>query len=200
MWKWISLLPVWAIGNFLAMLLAPLVACFYVLEDGPIDNNNGTGVEPRVLDCFSWFRTPDNSLLGDGAWKRMEPDHWDWRAKFIAYPKFQAYLGRLGWLWRNPAYGFELSVLSAKLDSNAEVDFEGSPFIQDKPNGLAGKCVVNIGPYWNYNSVTRIGDRCIKLNFGWKLKTYAEDPSRLKEDPIAQYSVGIGLKSFVVSS
>lgn len=196
--KWFFLLPIWFAFNILAILLAPILALFPVMRVGPINNNDSIGNEPRLPLWLSWFDTYDNSLLGDYAWKSMEADHWDWRANFARYPSLQAYLGRLGWLWRNPAYGFERSVLAAKINPFDTVTFTGDPFIQDGNKGKEGTCFVRIGSYWSWVLIKRITtNRCIKLVFGWKLKTYAEDTSRLGKEPIAQYVFSPKLSKFV---
>lgn len=194
MMRWLAFLPVWALFNVIAYLGAPILAMLAVDRDGPIDNNNGHGVEPRLPLWLSWFSTFDNSLLGDGAWKNMEPGHWEWRARFPGL--LQRYLGRLGWLLRNPAYGFERSVLAARIKPTDTVTVRGDPFIQDRPVFREGVCQTAIGDYWAFDYVRRVGATiCIKLTLGWKLKTYAEKPERVVTEPIAQYVVSPRLSS-----
>lgn len=198
---WFSLTPSWIIINFVAYFGAWFIAFFYEDRDGPINNNNSTGIEPRLPPWLSWFATDDNSLLGDDAWKNMEPGHWEWRKKLDNYPMLQAYFGRMGWLMRNPAYGFERTQLSAVLVKGMTVTWTGNPLIQDQPNGVPGVCVTHIGRYWNFSAIIPLGQSCIKLNFGWKLKTHAEAAlkaggNEVLEDDIGQYVVAIGIKKY----
>jgi hypothetical protein len=235
--KWFLLLPLWATFNFVAYFFAWLLAFFPRDRLGAIDNNSDTGIEPRLPLRLSWFDTIDNSLLGDGAWKRMEKGHWPWREKFAKWPRLQAWLGRTGWLMRNPAYGFERSVLSAKIKPDDALTVEGDPLIQDQPNGREGYCFVTVGYYWGlvlilrdawfhcmavaacllfmaclfdsrslylfacvsliYSAGTAGDYRCLKLEIGWKLKTYAEDESRCSTEPVAQYVFSPRISAFV---
>lgn len=148
--------------------------------------------------------TNDNSLLGDGAWKRMEAGHWEWRSK-IKSVWLRDYMGRLGWLLRNSGYGLSY-YMGATIDPEAKIEVTGDPFIQDSPKGKEGKCLVIITnpdgtKYFSYNSVKKLWVvsgvlRCWKWTLGWKLKTYAEDPSRLKTKPSAQIVCAPGIKAF----
>lgn len=195
---WIKLLPKWAAVNLAAYALAPYLATQYEVRNGLCNNGHDYLDEPRLLLKWWEFQTPDNSLLGDGAWKAMEPGHWPWRDKLACWPALQSYAGRLGWLWRNPAYGCENSSLAAFVSASDGVTFDGDPWIQDGPNGREGVCFVKVGQYWSYNRVKRIGgSRCIKIELGWKLKTYAEDASRLATEPVAQYALSIRFPKFV---
>ena len=137
---------------------------------------------------LSWFQTPDNSLDGDNGWKT---EHVQWLPN-------GSYLKRVLWLWRNPMYGFAVNVLGAKLTKDDTLTFKGDPFIQPSPVGKTGWVYVEITnasgtTYWNYNLVYRWGNsnKCARLNFGWKLKYYAEDTTRLTniqpEDTVAQF-------------
>lgn len=187
---WFYLLPAWGVVNLIAYLGAPVLALFCVDQSGWCDNHTAIRVEPRLPMWLSWFQTPDNSLLGDAAWASMEPEHWAWRKRFSG--RVQSYLGRLGWLWRNAAYGFERTVLRADLAqySIAEVHARGDPWIKDKDNAVVGYCFTSIGKYWNLVWIKRLwGRRCFYCNLGWNLKTYAERPERLLTEPTAQYVV-----------
>ena len=196
--RWLFFLFPWAVINLIAYFFAWLMAFFPIDRLGPIDNNNGTGIEPRLPLCLSWFDTYDNSLLGDSAWKGMEDGHWAWRARFSNWPRLQAWLGRTGWLMRNPAYGFERSVLAAQIKPTDIVDVFGDPLIQDKPAGREGFCYTEVGDYWAFDYVQRVGaSMCIKICIGWNLKTYAEDPTRVSTQPIAQYALSPRLTTFI---
>ena len=127
----------------------------------------------------------------------MEPVHWAWRAKLASSTTLQAYLGRVGWLMRNPAYGFERSVLAASISATDVVAFLGDPFIHDGDAGKAGYCCTTIGRYWNLVWIKPLfGARCIYCSLGWNLKTYAENPERLATEPIAQYVLSPRLAKF----
>lgn len=197
--KWKKLRRQWFFFLLKAYLLAPFLALEYENRYGPINNNNGFGIEPRLPLELAYYDTPDNSLLGDAAWKAMESGHWPWRAKFSKFPKFQAWLGRLGWLWRNPAYGFDRMVLGANIKPTDVPIVTGDPQVRDKPNGKEGECTITLGEYWAYVSVKKIPwlkGRCIKKEYGWRLQTYAEQPSRVKTEPVAPFVFSIRFPSF----
>ena len=144
---------------------------------------------PRWL---AWAGTLDNSMAGDGAWQRMEPGHWAWRAHLPC--GLDTYVGHVGWLIRNPAYVFNERVLSALISPTDTVEFKGNLWVQDKPKGIAGYCYTTVGDYWHLCWVKDIGvwfgvHRCLYWNFGWRLKTYAEDKTRLKTQPRAMFVV-----------
>lgn len=186
--RWLALLPLWAVVNIMALFFAPVLALLYSDRDGLCDNGTTNGVEPRLYSCLSLFQTPDNSLLGDCAWKCMDANHWAWRARIGSWPRLQAYLGRFGWLLRNPAYGFELSALAANIMAGSAPFVRGDVTIKDGVGGKVGYCFVRIGAYWNLMWIKRLyGTRCLYWNFGWNLKTFAEDVGRLSVDTPAQY-------------
>lgn len=139
---------------------------------------------------LEWAGTLDNSMAGDGAWQRMEPGHWAWRSRLPLW--IQGYVGHVGWLIRNPAYVFNERWLSAKIRPYDMVYFTGNRWVQDKPTGIAGYCHTTVGDYWHWCWVKDIGvwfgvHRCLYWNFGWRLKTYAEDARRLKTQPRAMF-------------
>lgn len=197
--KWFTLLPLWAIVNITAYLLSWFIAFFYKDQYDLIDNGHSWATEPRLPNWLSWFQTPDNSLNGDEAWLNMQEGHWAWRAMLQGYPTIQKYFGRLGWLLRNPAQGFECSdSIAADILSTDVVHCLGNPLINDKPNGVAGYCFTKIGHYWNLCVIIRIGkSKCCKIDIGWMLKTYAEQPSRVVTQRQAQYVVSLRFPSFV---
>lgn len=169
----------------LAMLIAPILPLFAELRNGPIDNANGEGVEPRLPRWLFWFDTStDNSLWGDHGWRTKHcPRYWS------------TYLGMVLWLWRNPAYGFNWhGPICARLDPGAKVTFSGDPHIQNRPNFKPGYCLTTVtnpdgSSYWHLYWVKRINAQyCFNVNLGWKLKTYAEDPTRLKTESRAMFS------------
>ncbi len=176
---WRDLLP----ASIMFTLFAYVAAVFLPL----FSRNNWL---PRWL---WWFQTPDNSLEGDYGWKN---EHWQWRFKL---PKWLAtYVGQVGWLWRNPAYGFEWEgPLAANITSDSVVSWTGNPEIHNREHGITGFCLTDVvtptNEYWHYCLVKDLGvvfgqRRCLYLNFGWKLKTYAEDTTRVKTEPKAMYT------------
>lgn len=199
--KWLLLLPINIIVTIAAFIFAPFMALYDTPRWGSLDNGNKVGYGPRLPDWLSWFQTKDNSLDGDEAWMRMDEDHWGWRSKLPTGSYIQSYLGRLGWLWRNPAQGFErASYVAANISSDNIVQYKGNPFIKDKPNGVAGYCYITIDNFWSHHywclyAIIRLGStRCIKLKFGWNLKTYAEKGCT---DSIAPMVFSVTFPSFI---
>ena len=181
--RWFFLVILSISFTLLSWIVAPVLPAFASPVLGPVNNNNGTAVEPRLPAWLSWFMTPDNSLYGDGGWRTEHcPDHWD------------SYLGMVLWLWRNPGYGFEWNgPLCAVISSLATITFTGDAAIQNRPQGKAGYCFTVItNPdgtrYWHLYWVKVIGGGyCLNINLGWKLKTYAEDPQRIQTEPRAMF-------------
>lgn len=181
---WLALLPAWAAFNTLAYLLAPLLPLFAVERMGACDNNHAMRTEPRLPVWLGWFDMPDNSLLGD----------FDFHVHHIE----ETYWQKVLWLWRNPACGFEAGVLSAAIAPSDTPEVDGDPQVQDGPAGREGWCFVLLGGYWNLVAVRRFGStRCLKLDLGWQLKTYAEDPARIATQPAARYAMSIRFPRFV---
>lgn len=200
---WLLMVPVSLCFTLLALFLAPVLPIFARDEYGLCDNGNAKRTEPRLPAWLSWFMTPDNSLYGDGAWQRMEDGHWEWRVKFAKWPAIERYLGYVGWLLRNSAYGFEWhGPLCAHIMPDALVKFSGDPWIQNRPNGKEGYCLTRIfnpdgSSYWHLYWVKVIGGGyCLNINLGWKLKTYAEDPRRTLTEPLAMFCFSPRITSF----
>lgn len=188
---WLILAPFSFAFTLLAMLLSPLLALF-ASKDGWL---------PKWL---WWFQTPDNSLDGDGGWKN---EHWQWR--FSLPSALATYVGRVGWLFRNPAYGLEWGgPLSADLSNYTAIRWYGDTAIQNRPNGKPGYCLTIVetpkATYWHLYYVKTLGTllgipRCININLGWGLKTYAEDPSRLKTQPMAMFCFSPRITAYVAA-
>jgi len=180
---WLILLVfVWLPGNALAYLLAPILPRYAVPVLGPADNNNAIRTEPRLTGGLSVFQTPDNSLYGDAGWRE------------IHCPDWQTNWGMTKWLWRNPAAGLDLNILGAAIKPSDRLRVLGSPLVSDGPHGKAGVCFTMLGWYWNLCAVIRwTASTCTKLDFGWQLKTYAEDPRRIISQPLARYAFTIRL-------
>lgn len=159
--KWFFLFPCWFLFNLLAYILAPILPAFALWGYGSLDNNNEKGMGFRLPIFIAWFDTPDNAITGDAGHRERTVDTSEyWRMVL--------------WLWRNPAVGFEASVLNAQLASSDQLIVKGDPQVQDAPHGKEGYCLTHLGKYWNFVYIKRIGVRCIKLDLGWQLKTFAE--------------------------
>lgn len=81
----------------LTYIVTPVLPLFARDRVGALDNNNATGMGPRLPIWLSWFDTPDNSLKGD--------------PRFRAENK-EGYFSKIKWLYRNSLYGFKWTVLS----------------------------------------------------------------------------------------
>ena len=177
---WFLLLPFWAVMQVLAYLLAPFLPMFAVLRVGPLENNNGDGIGWRLPIWLAWMDTPDNSIAGDYGHQQRNKDS-------------SLYWLMVLWLWRNPAVGFDAYVLSATLSKYDEVTVKGVWKVQDAPMGKEGYCYTSVGYYWNLVYINRFGNRCLKLDLGWQLKTFAEGNPLT---PTARYAMSIRFPMF----
>lgn len=154
--KFLCFIPAGVIFSLLSVLLAPLLPLF-ASNDGWL---------PRWL---LWFQTPDNSLDGDNGWKH---EHWQWRY-YLPY-NVTIYVGQVGWLWRNRAYGFDKTVLGAKVHPQYTIEIIGDPKVSNRPliEGIVKRILKNSdgSVYWQIYYVKKWSKtRCIRLNIGWKL-------------------------------
>jgi hypothetical protein len=139
--------------SLLAYVLAPLLPLFAAPVLGPTDNNTATSVEPRLPTWLNWFMTPDNSLYGDQTFKGNHPP---------------SYWSQVLWLWRNPAYGFDLLLGVAPWQPVRE-----SPVIGDGSGAEGWRCYTTPGAF-SFLWVKRLwGTRCTHFEFGWKFDTGA---------------------------
>jgi hypothetical protein len=158
--KWFLLV----FANFVAILInlpSALLVAFFVQRDG------------RLPNWLSWFQTPDTSSDGDPGWKT---EHWQWRFKLPM--ALATYVGRVGWLWRNPVYGFATSVLGAKMEPGDSLAVAGDPLTSNRPihAGTVRRTLWREGEavYWQFYYVRRwSATRCLRINLGWKLWDYA---------------------------
>lgn len=90
---YLVLFPLNLIVLLVACILAPLLPLF-ASNDGWL---------PKWL---SWFQTPDASLDGDSGWRNT--------SKHPCVNKLPRYLRQVLWLWRNPSYGFNWTVLATR--------------------------------------------------------------------------------------
>jgi len=139
---WLLLLPTSLLMTVLGYVLAPILPLFASVD----------GWLPRWL---WWFQTPDNSLDGDA----------DWRARNL--PR---YVGRVGWLLRNPAYGYDWGVLAAHIAPDAPFACYGNPEVQDHPLFAPGWVIFRHGDYWRFYLVwPSFPGRYLRVNLGWKI-------------------------------
>ena len=178
---YLFLLCVYILFYLLATLLAPVLPLFAELRNGPIDNSNGYGVEPRLPRWLSWFDTSyDNSLWGDHGWRTKHcPKYW------------QSYLGMVLWLWRNPAAGFCWQVLAAPIysDTTFSLSDSGNGMNVDKGQGTFGWFkITSSSGYFQYRVVKKLwGDKAWTFECGWLLDNYMKDREAIVKHPRAVF-------------
>lgn len=154
--QWVLYVPIMLLVTVATLPLAPILALCVHKRVGILDNNTKTGEEYFLINALNWFQTPDNSIDGDEGWRT---EHWQWRYKL---PSFLAtYVGRIGWLWRNPGYGFGVIGLQ-----------NYNPIYAQLGNDL----FVQIGGYFQFRTTRQIGSKQLYCNFGWNIKGLAEAP------------------------
>ncbi|TAM16080.1 MAG: hypothetical protein EPN65_15235 [Pandoraea sp.] len=122
---------------------------------------------PTLPAWLSWFQTPDNPLDGDEGWRTQ---HWQWRYRLPA--PLATYIGRVGWLVRNPAYGFDMSVLGFDAGAKVAIATRGpSPLGGALVTGWYFATAVNLDgtSAWQLYAVKVWGRKASRVNFGWKL-------------------------------
>lgn len=148
--KWALMVPA---SLFLTVISFPLALILpFYSRDGWLPN------------WLSWFQTPDNSLYGDDGWKT---EHWMWRYHLPVC--LATYVGIVGWLWRNPAYGFGCVVLE-DFEHNLEATYTGNPQVNDSPL-VEGYCFVKARNLFQFVWCKKISDtKCLYFVFGWNIK------------------------------
>lgn len=160
--KWLVMVPVMLVVSALTFPLAFVLPFFTQYREGRLDNNTKKGMGWYLISWLNWFQTPDNSIDGDEGWRT---EHWQWRFKFSA-PVAQ-YIGRVGWLWRNPGYGFGVVNL---VGNPIPAVSSGDTKVNDSP-GVEGYCFVETPGLFQLVWVKRISaGKCIYCNFGWNIK------------------------------
>jgi len=117
-----------------------------------------------------WFQTPDNSLNGDGGWQTEN------RWFLVQDTLWKQWLNRVGWMYRNPMYGFAIDVLGAQAKPGDELIVTGDKETDNhRATFHAGTVrytllrdgkpiyfqIYTIDPWWF--------GRYLRLNLGWKL-------------------------------
>lgn len=163
---WLACLPASIAATLLTWLLAPILPLFAEPHYGPVDNANGMAVEPRLPWWLFWFSTYDNSLLGDSGHKARWNDS-------------GCYMQRVAWLFRNPAYLFEIDVTGARIKAGDLICVKGDPSIKNRAGGKAGWYWCSCSGYWNFKVIVAFGPRCLMWELGWKLQDLAKQKSRI---------------------
>lgn len=159
--RWFLLLPFSVLMTVLAYLLAPVLPFF-----------SRNGWLPRWL---WWFQTPDMVLDGDAAFK----------AKNAPFPGdvsgWRRHINQTVWLWRNPSYGFDWSVLAYTPSPENKLTVIGQRIMNgalviDSPDlingdvGHNGWYFARLGSAWQlYITLHYTKKHSTKFNFGWKL-------------------------------
>ncbi|GAB5100487.1 DUF7338 family protein [Caballeronia sp. HLA56] len=151
--RWITLAVLGICFMMLACLIAPILPAFAI----------GNSTLPRWL---RWFQTPDNPLDGDQ----------NFIDNVAPYPGKQTglrqYINRVLWLWRNPAYGFDLEVLGFTAHEGAILVMAGTlPMNVTPRTGWYFAILTNPDGTraWQFYAVKRWGTWASRVNFGWKL-------------------------------
>ena len=167
--RWLALLPIMLVVTVLTFPLALILPRFAEMREGPLNNGTRYGKGWYLPSWLSWFQTPDNSLDGDDGWIH---EHWQWRYRLRA--DLCTYVGRVGWLWRNPGYGVGVVYFDSAVPVVAT--YEGNRAVNDSP-GVDGTCLVHAGGLFQFVWVKRISTgKCVYFNLGWNIKGLINDP------------------------
>lgn len=153
--KYWLLVPITLITRIVNFPLAPVVVLF-ASDDGWL---------PRGL---WWFQTPDNPLDGDIGWIN---EHRPYNPE---QSKFQRWVNRWRWLWRNSFYGFGYSVKGFSVKPGFKYSAIGDEAVSNRPYhaGLVRRYLRNGDGkrYFQFYYVRAwTKKRCIRVNLGWKL-------------------------------
>ena len=146
--KWALMVPV---SLFLTVISFPLALIL------PLYSKDGW-----LPNWLFWFQTPDNPLYGDEGWKT---EHWQWRHKLPSL--LAAYIGMVGWLWRNPAYGFGAVYMSG---DPIVATYIGNDNVNDDPLS-EGSITVYSQNLFQFVWCKKISStKCLYFVFGWNIK------------------------------
>lgn len=143
--RWALYLPIMLVFGMISKALAPILPAFREDRHGPIDNNHGTAIEPRLPKWLAWFDTDDNSLYGDHGWKtKHTKDH-------------TSYWGMVGWLLRNGGHGFNYKVIGCRAKPMPER--KSGEYFWKRDDG-----------YWLYRRFFKLTEtRFVEVFLGWNL-------------------------------
>jgi hypothetical protein len=180
--RYLAFLVSYAIFLLVAVLIAPVLPKFAEMRDGPTNNGNSTGIEPRLPKWLAWFDTSyDNSLWGDAGWRTKHcPDAWD------------AYWGMVRWLWRNPAGGFCWYVISHKVaaDETFSLKDSGNGLRVDKGKGLYGWYFIRSSEgAFSLRWCRKVWRFVFCFEAGWLLDVYIKSATAKTEHPRAVYQI-----------
>ena len=148
---WLLLVPFELLFTLVAVIISPVLPLFATEQFGPVNNNSGTGIGPRLPIWLNWFQTWDNSLDGDATFESLNPP---------------SYLSKIKWLIRNPLPCFAEKILT----SNVTV-VSGNNAVTDGAQGVAGHVLVKASGLFQFVWIIPIGfSRCIYTNFGWNIR------------------------------
>lgn len=177
--RFIAWLPISAFMRIINFPLAPIVVLFA----------NEEGWLPKWL---WWFQTPDYSLDGDGGWRR---EHMPFK---FESNKFQRWVNRWRWLWRNATYGFSYNVKGFKIKPNYVYWSIGDEKVSNRPlcEGLVKRYLINGDgrKYFQWYYVKAWSKkRCWRINIGWKLWGKLEPGKQIQyvcsPSPLNSYAV-----------
>lgn len=123
------------------------------------------GYLPKWLN---WFQTFDAPLDGDLSWLNNRP----YKSESGRY---QRYINRCYWLWRNSLYGFSRSVLGVKHIEGEDLLLTGDVQTSETSShsGSVLRKLYQNGELvaFQYYRVSQWGSssKCTRLNIGWKL-------------------------------
>lgn len=151
--RWLISLVALCAMSLVAHVVTPILPAFARPRLGPVNNNKGRAVAPRLPLWLAWFDTPDNSLLGDKGWQSKHDG---------------GYWSQVAWLYRNSLYGFKWGPLAAPMGAPRII--KGDPKI-NRNNGHYGILRISMRPYWQWKCVKPIGQSgyCWMINLGWLL-------------------------------
>lgn len=164
--KWALQVPLMLLLVVATYILAPVLVLLGETRDGYSDNNTTRTSGVYLPDWLSLFQMPDNSLDGDEGWRT---EHWQWRFKLPTI--LAVYVGRVGWLWRNPGYGFGLITIDG--DSYTE---RGNRKVSDSPFE-PGCYYIATDKYWQFKYIKQVTEtKCFYMNLGWNIQGALLEP------------------------
>lgn len=176
------------LAKLLTIIITPVLPLFATLKEGPIDNNNSTGVEPRLPKYLSWFMTPDNSLWGDKGWQE------------IHCPNYKSYWGMVKWLYRNSLYGLSWSVLSYTIKESTYfiVEDSGDYLTVDKNLKKSGWFYITASNgAFQYRWVKRTKNWLFSFECGWLLDPYVKNAEEYRVNPKALLQLGLKMPKYL---